>query len=325
MFQIEGHNRVIVMHRSGRLMRPSDRIMPNDGLGGVDGFLDVLKNFGSGIVKFASAGLYDPSKNRFYVPFSSGQMRNYAQGFVNTSTFGLVKTDKFFNSQTMKTIGAVAGGVAAAATAYAGGSYLMSKFGSGASNIATGSTGTNLATSAVKQVGGSVLKNVGPQSSAAPNPSLTPSAPTPSTSSMFTFDNATKALDLGTKVIGAVAGGGQQQVQPQYGSQGPVIMIGAQDPGMYPVLGQGGMPTGLPMYDPYMSGGVSPYVGGGGGGMTFAGGGGGGGPIGPPGSEYAGMDQQQMMPMEEEGMSTTTKAIVVGGSVLVLYYLLKKK
>lgn len=325
MFQIEGHNRVIVMHRSGRLMRPSDRIMPDDGLGGVDGFLDVLKNFGSGIVKFASAGLYDPSKNRFYVPFSSGQMRNYAQGFVNTSTFGLVKTDKFFNSQTMKTIGTVAGGIAAAGAAYGAGSMLMSKFGSGASNIATSSTGTNLATSAVKQVGGSVLKNVGPQSSAAPNPSLTPSAPTPSTSSMFTFDNATKALDLGTKVIGAVAGGGQQQVQPQYGSQGPVIMIGAQDPGMYPVLGQGGMPTGLPMYDPYMSGGVSPYVGGGGGGMMFAGGGGGGGPIGPPGSEYAGMDQQQMMPMEEEGMSTTTKAIVVGGSVLVLYYLLKKK
>lgn len=329
MFQIEGHNRVIVMHRSGRLMRPSDRIMPNDGLGGVDGFLDVLKNFGSGVVKFATAGLYDPNKNRFYVPFSSGQMRNWAQGFVNTNTLGLVKTDKFFNSQTMKTVGTVAGAVAAAGAAYAGGSYLAGKIG----------------TSAIMSSGGNVFKGVevaqkvvgtvssgrsAPEiSTQVPNPTLTPAPPTPSTSSMFTFDNVTKALDVGAKVVGAVAsgaGGGQQMMPPQYAGQAPVVVVtGGQDPGMYPVLGQGGMPTGLPMYDPYMSGGVSPYVGGGGGGgMMFAGGGGGGGPIGPPGSEYAGMDQQQMMPMEEEGMSTTTKAIVVGGSVLVLYYLLKK-
>jgi len=319
MFQIEGHNRVVVMHRSGRLMRPSDRIMPGDGLGGVDGFLDVLKNFGSGIVKYASAGLYDPSKNRFYVPFSSGQMRNWAQGFVNTSTLGLVKTDKFFNSQTMKTIGTVAGGIAAAGAAYGAGSMLMSKFGgSGTSLFSSGGTASKLGTAAVKQVGGDVIKSVVPGSSS------TPSAP--STSSLFTLDNASKVLDLGTKVIGTVAGGGQQMAQPQYG-QAPVVVVagGGQPMDMYPVMGQGGMPVGLPAYDPYMTGGAMPYTGGGGGGMMFAGGGGGGGPIGPPGSEYAGMDQQQMMPTEEEGMSTTTKAIVVGGSVLVLYYLLKKK
>lgn len=325
MFQIEGHNRVVIMHRSGRLMRPSDRIMPNDGLGGVDGFLDVLKNFGSGVVKFATAGLYDPNKNRFYVPFSSGQMRNWAQGFVNTNTLGLVKTDKFFNSQTMKTVGTVAGAVAAAGAAYAGGSYLAGKIGTSAIMSSGGNIfkGAEIANKVVGTV--SSGRSAPEISTQTPNPSLTPAAPTPSTSSMFTFDNVAKALDLGTKVIGAVAGGGQQQQVPaQYGSQGPVVVVGGQDPGMYPVLGQGGMPVGLPAYDPYMTGGAVPYTGGGGGGMMYAGGGG-GGPIGPPGSEYAGMDQSQMMPMEEEGMSTTTKALVVGGGVLVLYYLLKKK
>ena len=313
MFQIEGHNQVVVRHRSGRLLRPSDHVIPLDGLGGVDGFLDILKNFGSGIVKYATAGLYDPSKNRFYVPFSSGQMRNWAQGFVNTSTFGLVKTDKFFNSQTMRTIGTVAGAAAAGATAYFGGQMLASKFGSGGSSSLFGG-------GAKAPVGGTA-----PVSAPVTAPVAAP------TSSLFNFGNISKVLDLGTKVMGSFGGGGAQQQMPQGGSA-PVVVVagGAPPPEMYPPMlapiGPGMMPgPGLPLYDPSM---VGPF-GGGGGAMpiSYGGGGGGGGGFGPPGSEFAGMNQQEVQQaiQEEEGMSTTTKFILIGGGVLVLYYLAKKK
>lgn len=305
MFSIENHNPVVIYHRGGRLMRPSDHRMPIDGLGGVDGFLDVLKNFGSGIVKYATGGIYDPNKNRFYVPFSSGQVRNFAQGFVNTHTLGLVKTDKFFNSQTMRTIGTVVGATAAAATAAVGARLLSNSFGSSASSLTqSATTGTKAVTTAAKTAAETAGKTA--------------------TSSLFSFDTAAKVLDLGTKVIGSMGGSGQQPQMQQGGGAPVVIVSGGAPTDMYPPVLTG--PNGLPIsggqyFDPYASGGV--YSGGGGMPVAYSGGGSGGG-IGPPGSEYAGMDQ--MVPQEAvDETSPMTKALIVGGGVLVLYYLFKKK
>lgn len=139
-------NRRVVQH--GRtLYLPSQRHQINgDGLGGV---LDTFKNLGKGVVSVLTAGMYDISKNRFYVPFSGGQARNLMQGFTNTTTLGLVNTDKFFNSQTMRTVGNVAAGVEAAAVAVVGGSALMNAAGASGATGATGVTGATGATSSV--------------------------------------------------------------------------------------------------------------------------------------------------------------------------------
>lgn len=310
MFSIEQRNPVVIYHRSGRLMRPSDHTIHGHGLGEVDGILDVVKNFGFGVVKSLSGGLYDPSKNRFYVPFSSGQMRNWAQGVVNTSTLGLVKTDKFFNSNTMKTIGTIAGGIAAAGTAYAVGNMAMNKFGGSSSSVAAppGTTPVTLpstsllstATGAVKSAAGTVVDST---------KSLFSSAPS--------LDTVSKVLDVSSKVMGGVVGGGQPQYQ-QGGQPSQTVIIGggAVDPGLFNpggqlIVGPGGMPVG---YDPY---GTMVPMGGGGGGVMMPGGGG----FGPPGSEFV-TDQGQMLEDPSQSLPTW---ILVGGGVILLYAMFSGK
>ena len=314
MFSIEEKNPVVIYHRSGRLMRPSDHVIHGHGLGELDGFLDILKNFGSGIVKYATGGIYDPKKNRFYVPFSSGQMRNFAQGVVNTSTFGLVKTDKFFNSQTMKTIGSIAGGVAAAGAAYAVGGMAMSKFGGGSSNVLAPPPGTTPVT----------LPSTSLLSSAT-NTISTATKSLFSNLSMPSLDTVSKVLDIGSKTMGALTGGGAPQ-QQQGGMPSQVVMVGS---GVDPNMMQGGVPvgpTGLPMsYDPYMSY-ATPYGSGGvvapgGGGMIVSSGGGGG--FGPPGSEFV-SDQTNQEVIAATGADIPTW-LLVGGGVVVAYMLFSGK
>lgn len=307
MFQhdVAATPRIIYRRPTGRLMRPSDRMIATDGLGNVDGVLDIFKNFGSGIVQAATAGLYDPRKNRFYVPFSSGQMRNLAQGVTNTSTLGLVKTDKFFNSNTAKTVGTIAGVAAAGATAYFGGQMLMKNFGGTPAPGAPGASGSNVygPPTPITQVAGSAK-------------SLIPS-----------LDTVSKTLDITSKLAPLAArASGAQLPSPMEGGQPPVMIIN-QPSGELPMG-----PSYIPNqaygygYDPTASysnlmppGGNTMYTGGGGGG-------GGGGGVGPPGSEYQQevMDQQGVMQPVEDGMGMGTKVALVAG-VGILGYLLFAK
>lgn len=305
MFSIEDRNNIVVVHRPpGRLMRPSDHMIHGHGLGELDGFLDTLKNFGFGAVKMMTGGIYDPAKNRFYVPFSSGNVRNLAQGFVNTSTLGLVKTDKFFGSQTMRTIGTVVGATAAAATA-AVGARLVSNYFSGTPTTGGSVTGS-IGTTAVKTVAGTAAK--------------TATKTVESTGSLFTLDNVTKALDIGAKVInvgGQVMAGSVQQPQGQQ-------MVVDQGYGMYPPMLPGSLPidmtTGnyLPaMYNPMGSGGY-----GGGSTMMMSSGGGGGGGIGPPGSEYYVAEDGTQVPIDGSNTQTMPMWLLVGSGVILAFVLL---
>lgn len=85
----------------------------NEGLSGIGSF---FKKIGTSLGRVFSAGLWDPSKNRFFVPFSSGHVRTFGKGFTTLSTGGLVNADKFFDSRTMRTIGTVVGATGAALT-----------------------------------------------------------------------------------------------------------------------------------------------------------------------------------------------------------------
>jgi len=274
------------------------------GLGELDGFLDTLKNFGSGVVKFATAGIYDPSKNRFYVPFSSGMMRNAAQGFVNTSTLGLVRTDKFFNSQTAKTVGAVAGGVAAAATAAVVGRALYTTYGGG--SVAP-TQGPSMADGKFVSGGVTAAKTAAETG-------------TKSTASLFTLDNVSKTLDIGAKVLSVGAGGAAPQQQPQYAQGGgaPVVVVAGGGGEVYPAALPGSFQT-----DPY-AGLFAPamYSPSGGGGMMMVPGGGGG--VGPPGSEYYVAEDGTVVPVD-----SATKDIplwvIIGSGVVLTYVLMSAK
>lgn len=94
----------------------------DDGLSGIGSF---FKKIGVGLGRVFSGGLWDPGKNRFYVPFSSGHMRTFGKGLTTTLTGGFVNADKFFDTRTMRTIGTVTGVatgvVAGGALASAGG------------------------------------------------------------------------------------------------------------------------------------------------------------------------------------------------------------
>lgn len=301
MFQLDTARPTIIYQRpTGRLMRPSDRMIRVNGLGEVDGFMDVLKNFGSGIVKMTTFGMYDPNKNRFYVPFSSGQMRTWMQGVTNTTTLGLVKTDKFFGSQTMRTIGTVAGAAAAGAVAYYGGSALMSKYG-GSTPMAPGAVGSPV---------------YGPPVPVAASSSLFSSMP-----SLSTVKTTMDVLNMGSKVIGGASGG--PQLPPAGSSGAPIIIMTGDNP--QPQIG----PQLGPMPQPQYSYGYDPSMGmmmpAGGGVMMTPGGGGGGGGIGPPGSEYAGMqDSSGQMISQEEGMGTGTKVALVAGVGVLAYFMFAK-
>lgn len=321
MFQLDTTNpRVIYRRPTGRLMRPSDRTISGHGLGDLgelDGFLDVLKNFGSGVVKFATAGLYDPSKNRFYVPFSSGQMRNWAQGATNTTTLGLVKTDKFFNSQTAKTIGAIAGGVAAAGTAAVVGRALYTTYGGGAGAAASSVQSSSSDAGGLLKTGTQVATTTTKVAS--------------STSSMLpSLDTVSKVVDVGSKVLTTMGGGGGG-VQPQYAGGGGSVAIvpvpvdtGANQAMYQPAMYQPGMAYqnatgGMFPQDLMMASGP---------GMMAVPGGGGGG-FGPPGSEFGGMDiiapDGTVIQSAGDGMGMGTKVILAIGAGAVFYYVFMKK
>jgi len=95
-----------------------------NGLGEVDGFWkDVgktFKTFGLSTIRVATAGMYDPSKNRFLVPFTGAQVRNATSGAIGVTTGGIVgsggivNTDRFMNSKTGKVLGNVGAAVQAA-------------------------------------------------------------------------------------------------------------------------------------------------------------------------------------------------------------------
>jgi len=304
MFAIENSNRIPIRHRpSGRLMRPSDHQIATHGLGELDGVMDILKNFGTGVVKTFTAGIYDPSKNRFYVPFSSGQMRGWAQGITNTATLGLVKTDKFFASQTVRTIGTVAGALAATGVAVAGASYLSG------GKMAGGSNWFGPGTPSPSALPGSATV-YGP-----PSPIV---AAAPSTSSLLSnVKTGLEVLNTGAKLMGAAQGGG---VPPQMpgggGAPGVIVMTGdnptvlPQNYGYDPNIGYGMMLPGAGVYqDPGSM-------------MMLPSGGGGGGPMGPPGSEFGSMEQQQQGGPVQAGSSMVGTVAVLGGGAALLYFLL---
>lgn len=304
MFQLDAIDRAVIYRRrpTGRLMRPSDHMIAREGLGELGDILDIFKNFGTGVVKSLTAGIYDPSKNRFYVPFSSGQMRNWAQGVTNTATLGLVKTDKFFNSNTMRTVGTIAGVAAAGATAYFGGSYLMKSFGGTPAPGAPGAPGS------------SVFGPPAPTSSLFSLPSLS------------TVKTGLEVVGMGAKAIG---GGGAPLPQPMGGGQPGVVIIN-QPSGDLP-LGPGAIPGQSYGYGYDPTANYSNLMPPGGGVMytSGGGGGGGGGGVGPPGSEFGSMDQQQVMDQQGvmqpvEGMSTGMKFALIGGVGLVAYIMFIK-
>ena len=300
MFQLDSTDRRIIYRRpTGRLMRPSDHMIATHGLGELGDIMDVFKNFGSGVVKFVTGGIYDPNKNRFYVPFSSGQMRNWGQGLTNTATLGLVKTDKFFNSQTMRTIGTIAGAAAATGVAYFGGQALMKNFAGTPVSDVPGAQGS--------PVFGPTAPPAGILSSTA---SLLPS--------MSTVKTGMEVLSLGAKVMG---GGGVPQMQQQQ-QPGVVIMTGdnaqyappGYDPSQYMMQPGGGVMYPPPGGD--MSSGP---------GMAFNPFGGGGGGIGPPGSEYV-VDPAtgQMVPSGDVGMSMGIKVAIVAAIGVGALFMFKK-
>lgn len=109
-------------------------------------------------VQYGSGGLYDPSKNRFFVPFSSGWARNFAEPIANMSTAGTQhkQIGDLKNKETVKTAGAVAGALAAAA-AGAGGASLMS----GAGSAAGAGGGLAQGANAAGTVGGAAAGSAG--------------------------------------------------------------------------------------------------------------------------------------------------------------------
>jgi hypothetical protein len=108
------------------------------------------KKLGVGFGRVFSGGLWDPSKNRFFVPFSSGHMRTLGKGITTVSTGGLVNADKFFDSRTMRTIGTVVG----ASTGVVVGAVAAPAIMSGASSLFSGAGG-------MLSSGMGILKNVG--------------------------------------------------------------------------------------------------------------------------------------------------------------------
>lgn len=302
MFQHDAHAHPMVFYRrpTGRLMRPSDRMIPIHGLGEVDGFMDTLKNLGTGIVRTATFGIYDPAKGRFYVPFSSGNVRNFLTGSVSVTTMGLVKSDKFFNTKAAKTagtvIGAVGAVVGAGALAYYGGGALMKQFGSTAPGV-PGSPTFGPPTPTVQQIGSTTKSFL---------PSL---------------DTVTKTLDITQRLAPIAMRGGGGLPPPMGGGQPSVVVIN-QPSGELP-MGTSYVPNQAYGYgyDPSMNySGLMPP----GGGVMYSGGGGG---IGPPGSEYAGeqpMVMNEQGVLEPAGMPMATKVALVAGVGIVGYLLFAK-
>ena len=111
----------------------SHRLGGVSGLGEVDGFWKDLgksmKVFGQSTLRVATAGMYDPSKNRFLVPFTGAQVRNAQTGLIGMTTGGWVgsgakvNTDKFMNSRTGKILGNIGAAAQAAFVTGAAANY----------------------------------------------------------------------------------------------------------------------------------------------------------------------------------------------------------
>ncbi len=155
---------------NGRYLPHPRRIVVNpyyygieEGLGGIGSF---FKKLGINLGRLFSGGLWDPGKNRFFVPFSSGHMRTLGKGFIGTGTLGLVNSDKFFDTRTMRTIGTIAGITAGVATGAAVGamgglSAVGAKLGTIGSQV--GSVLPSLGTvKSIAQVGASGMQILGP-------------------------------------------------------------------------------------------------------------------------------------------------------------------
>jgi hypothetical protein len=215
---IENYSNPYPVVSTRRLMLPQYRVSVNDeGLSGIN-FGKIFKNFGVSLGRIASAGLWDPSKNRFYVPFSSGHMRTLAKGWVGGGTLGLVNSDKFFDTRTMRTIGTVAGAVAATVTGAVAAPAVLPAITSAGASI--GSMGASI---------GSAL---------------------PSLSSIGTGLNI---LSTGMGLMRGFSGGGGASQEPQVIQEPQVV----QEPGQYvpTVVNPVGMyPYAGPQpytYDPY--------------------------------------------------------------------------
>ncbi len=336
------------------LALPSQRApLSGDGLGD---FLDILKNFGSGTVKLLTAGIYDPNKNRFYVPFSGGQVRNAMQGFTNFSTLGLVNTDKFFNSNTMRTVGNIGAGIEAAAVATIGAGALTGTMGFGASGATTAGAGAVApAGSSAVPTSTSLLSNPTLQTAniARMTGSAVPSVAVPSSTGLFATSPITGAFAsvpaAGTPLLGASAPSLLSQIgsgiSSAFSTLGKALTTGSQlltaaKPIMGAVTGGGGvapqdagsgqmMPGGAPIIiaGPGTQVGVPLPNGGYGflpasygdfsGGTPMMPGGGGGGMMLPTGPEGA----QEMANMAVEGDNSQTIGMIAIGGVVLLAYL----
>ena len=341
-----------VVQHGRTLYLPSNRHQINgDGLGGI---LDTFKNLGKGVVSVLTGGMYDISKNRFYVPFSGGQARNLMQGFTNTTTLGLVNTDKFFNSQTMRTIGNVAAGVEAAAVATVGASALM---GSGAGAGATGATGATGSTGSVVPSATSLVSN--PTALQSANLSymtgISPSVAAPSTFGSFATAPITGAFQavptaantFGTAVASAPSllsqiGSG---ISDLFGKLPSAITTGNQimqavNPIVKSLVGGGGSPQSVQTGDPnvgpmaggYGYGGFMPVTYGdpsqglipGGGVMLpagYASGGGGGMALPMGGPEGGGGEAPAAGSVLDH---PAVPYVAVGAAIILAYYLMKK-
>lgn len=213
--------RMVVQH--GRtLYLPSSRIQINgDGLGGIG---DIFKRIGQGALSIATLGMYDLNKNRFYAPFSGGQVRNYMKGFSNVTTMGLVNSDKFFDSRTMRTVGNIGAGIEAAAVAVVGGHALMGAMGS-ASTVAGGTgsvvgSGSGAVTGATSGAG-AVLPSTASNLQAANLAHMTgiPSTAVPSSTGLFATAPITGSYASVPTVANAWGTAGAALTQPSLLSQ----------------------------------------------------------------------------------------------------------
>lgn len=181
---------------------------------GLSGFGSFFKKLGVGLGRTFSGGLWDPSKNRFFVPFSSGHMRTLGKGMTAVATGGLVNADKFFDSRTMRTIGTVVGAGAGVVVGAVAAPAIMS----GASSLASGA-GEMLSS------GMGILKNVG---------------------------TGLQLFQTGSKLLGGgLFGGGSQQPQEQQPTE--IVQSGyptlVNPVGMYPPPT---MPYNPYSYNPYV-------------------------------------------------------------------------
>lgn len=102
-------------------------------------------DFVSDVVGTAGLGIIDLKKGRFYVPLSSGALRNFAKSVGNVATLGVIRKDinHFGDSSMARTGGAIA---SALAMTLAGGAIASSMMAPAAATTAAGTAGTTSGT-----------------------------------------------------------------------------------------------------------------------------------------------------------------------------------